>query len=63
MSRRYEQEILTNRRYEQEMLLSAFNAIDSDGSGRIDYDEFWAALAPITNNLRDSDRKELFMKV
>ena len=45
------------------MLLSAFNAIDSDGSGRIDYDEFWAALAPITNNLRDSDRKELFMKV
>ena len=48
---------------DQEMLMSAFKAIDSDGSGRIDYDEFWAALAPITNNLRDSDRKELFMKV
>jgi len=48
-----------------ESLAKAFSCIQSDGdsAGRIDYDQFWDALAPITENMREQDKQELFMQV
>ena len=48
---------------DQEKLADAFNIIDEDGSGTVNYHEFWNALSPICKNLREQDKQELFMKV
>ena len=50
---------------DQELLSRAFSCIQADGdsSGRIDYNEFWEALAPISENMREQDKQELFLKV
>ena len=48
---------------DQEKLAAAFACIDNDGSGKVNYEEFWDALSPICRNLREQDKQELFMKV
>jgi len=48
---------------DQEKLADVFNLIDQDGSGSVNYHEFWGALSPICKNLREQDKQELFMKV
>ena len=38
---------------DQEKLAAAFHCIDEDHSGRVNYEEFWAALSSICHNLRE----------
>ena len=56
-------QMLGKQEGDQDRLAAAFNCIDEDGSGKINYEEFWAALSPICKNLREQDKHELFMKV